>query len=333
MRKLLLAAAAATGFTLATSASALNILVTNDDGCEAPGIKAVQAALAAAGHQVTVVAPRNDNSGIGAAANVSPGQAFKLTTTTYANGAVATCVGAPDGWASGPGRNAVVGSPVDSLIVGLDVVLKNSPPDLVVSGTNFGQNNSVGMNGSGTVGAATKALARGVPAIAISTAIDLALISQDQQAGYLKTVAAMDDSANLLVKVIAQGEAVYRDAQRVCAKSKGKAWPHCSLNVLGLPAGHGLNINYPAAEAAQVKGVKVAPVGRWADIDFKAQQLPDGTVISNFATPPAPPADEKKNDAYLLTQGYAVISVMDGNLGENGLVQLAAEAIYRKLTP
>jgi len=58
--------------------------------------------------------------------------------------------------------------PADTVLVGLRHLLKDDPPDLVLSGINFGPNLGVGLHASGTIGAAVMALINGVPAIAVS---------------------------------------------------------------------------------------------------------------------------------------------------------------------
>lgn len=328
MNKLLTAGLALAGVGLSLQANALNILLTNDDGCRAPGINAVHQALVAAGHQVTLVAPEKDNSGIGAASVVSPGQA--LAVSELAAGKY--CVGAPANFTTPAGKNMGIGTPVDAVNVGLDVLLKDNPPDLVVSGTNFGDNVGPLTQMSGTVNAAVRAMFKGVPAIAVSTAIDLELIMRDQQAGYLKTLNALDDSANFTAKVITRASAAGAKAQRKCLKSKGKS-AACELNVLGLPGTTGLNINYPAMEAAEVKGVSYASIGDWGMVGFQAQRGGDGVVRVNLVAPPTPSAEQRQADAYQLFSGKAVITVIDGNVSAPAALQKNIEKMLQGLTP
>ena len=130
-------------------AQPLDILLTNDDGWNAPGITAVYDALVAAGHRVTLVAPATNQSGSGA------------RHTTGGNPLVLKHEAAD--------KYSVTGSPADATEVGLSVVLADAPPDLVISGTNRGHNITASTIHSGTVGAAATALGDGVPAIAISS--------------------------------------------------------------------------------------------------------------------------------------------------------------------
>ncbi|NUT78199.1 acid phosphatase, partial [Pseudomonas sp. C1C7] len=277
MNKLLTAAIAVASVGLSLQANALTILLTNDDGCRAPGIDAMYRALTAAGHKVMLVGPLNDSSGISAASVVVPGQA--LAVTELAPGRF--CVGPPQGYVAPAGKTSAIGTPVDAVNVGLDVILKDSPPDLVVSGSNFGENVGPLTQMSGTLNAAVRAMFKGIPAVAVSTAIDMDLIIRDQQAGYRKTLGAMDDTARFAVNVIERATQVGAQARKACASHKKQ----CDLNILGLPGVSGLNLNYPPLPPAEVKGVSFAPIGNWDRVNFTSQRSSDGTVHVNLAPP------------------------------------------------
>ncbi len=138
-----------------TKTTTLQILVTNDDGVGAPGINAAVRALSALPHtKVTVVAPLTNESG--SAAKVTGGTLSVTDART----------------ASGYPAKAVAGYPADTIIWALDDNGVTQRPDLVVSGINLGQNIGPLAALSGTVGAAETALARGIPALAVSQGID-----------------------------------------------------------------------------------------------------------------------------------------------------------------
>jgi 5'/3'-nucleotidase SurE len=132
----------------------LNILLVNDDGYQAEGINIMYDALVAAGHNVTLVAPKEQQSGKGTLINVSSlGQPTEVVEFE------------PDKW-------YVDGSPVTTTLAALDFILDEEAPDLVISGINEGAN--IGANiaiSSGTVSAATTATRQGIPAIAVSANI------------------------------------------------------------------------------------------------------------------------------------------------------------------
>lgn len=129
----------------------LSILVTNDDGYSSGGIDAVVEALVAEGHEVEVVAPLEQQSGTGG---------------TFTEGAVESQEAET---ASGHPALAVDGFPSDSVRVAIDEL--EMTPDLVVSGINEGQNVGGLVDVSGTIGAARAAVARGIPALALSAAL------------------------------------------------------------------------------------------------------------------------------------------------------------------
>jgi 5'-nucleotidase len=325
MNKLLTGVIAMASVGLSMQANALNILLTNDDGCRAPGIDAMYRALTDAGHKVTLVGPLNDSSGISAASVVVPGQA--LAVTELAPGRF--CVGPPEGYTPPAGKTSAIGTPVDAVNVGLDVILKDPPPDLVVSGSNFGENVGPLTQMSGTLNAAVRAMFKGIPAVAVSTGIDMDLIIRDQQAGYRKTLGAMDDTARFAVKVIEQASLAGAEAREACAKSKHS----CELNVLGLPGVNGLNLNYPPLPPSEVKGVSFAPIGNWDRVNFTSQRGTDGVVHVNLAAPSTPTEAQQKADAYQLWQGHAVITVIDGNMTAPQAVQDQAKKMLRDIKP
>gem|GEM_PF-190930 len=276
------------------TAPALDILLTDDDGCRAPGIQALFQALTRAGHRVTLVAPDTNNSGMGYAGTVVPGARLKLMKIAERQ----YCVGAPDDYRMNPKQTMAIGTPVDAVMVGLDVVSAQTPPDLVVSGINFGQNVGEDLAQSGTVNAALKALGRGVPAIAISAAIDVDLARRDPQQSERNTLAAMQHAAQLLVRVIAAA---------TDENHAGQTGARNAVNLLGLPNGAGLNINYPAV-ARGAPAMVAAPVGNWREIQFHVVPHGDGEVQMNLAYSAPPPAAEMEKDGYLLKRGHIVIS-------------------------
>ncbi|MFM7271985.1 MAG: 5'/3'-nucleotidase SurE [Actinomycetes bacterium] len=130
----------------------LDILVTNDDDYAAPGIDAlVERLRALPGVKITVVAPATNQSGT--SDRTTPGPVTGLTASEVTT-------------ASGYPATAVAGFPADSVNYALDVL--ELSPDLVVSGSNAGQNLGVVAPISGTIGAARTAVRRGYPGVAVS---------------------------------------------------------------------------------------------------------------------------------------------------------------------
>jgi 5'-nucleotidase len=124
-----------------------NILITNDDGIHAPGLRALVAALADLG-TVSVVAPNQERS--------AAAQSLTLRQPIYCDQI------AEREW-------AVEGTPADAMILAFHSLLA-SRPDLVVSGINRGGNMGENVYYSGTVGAAMEGAINHVPSVAISVA-------------------------------------------------------------------------------------------------------------------------------------------------------------------
>ena len=128
----------------------MRILLTNDDGINAPGLIALEAIakdLAGPKGEVWVVAPAFEQSGVGHCISYThPMMVAKL----------------------GERRFAAEGSPADCVLAGLHDVMKGAGPDLVLSGVNRGNNSAENTLYSGTIGGAMEAALQGVPAIALS---------------------------------------------------------------------------------------------------------------------------------------------------------------------
>ena len=128
----------------------MRILLTNDDGIEAPGLVALEAIAAQLSDDVWVVAPAEEQSGTG----------HSLTLT------------APIRLRQlGPKRFAVRGTPTDSVMMALGHVMKDHRPDLLLSGVNRGPNMAEDVTYSGTVSAAMEGCLAGVRSVALSQAM------------------------------------------------------------------------------------------------------------------------------------------------------------------
>jgi 5'-nucleotidase len=128
------------------------VLITNDNGIDDPKIVALARAFARQA-EVWVVAPAADRSGSGNYLTVT--RAGKLTVE-------------PRDLGPGIRAFAVHGYPADCVVLALLGVMRNAPPDLVVSGINGGANLGIDWLFSGTIGAARVAALAGIPAMAVS---------------------------------------------------------------------------------------------------------------------------------------------------------------------
>jgi len=127
----------------------MRILVTNDDGIGAPGLKVLEeiaAEIAGPDGEVWTVAPAFEQSGVGHCINYTkPTMLSKLDERRF----------------------AAEGSPADCVLAGVHHILPNRP-DLVLSGVNRGNNSAENTLYSGTIGAAMEAALQDLPAVALS---------------------------------------------------------------------------------------------------------------------------------------------------------------------
>ncbi|MGB9152092.1 MAG: 5'/3'-nucleotidase SurE [Alphaproteobacteria bacterium] len=174
------------------------VLLTNDDGFDAPGLAALIDAVKIIADEIWVVAPQLDQSGMG--------QSVTLNNPLR-------CI------TRGDKQWAVSGTPADCVILALSHLMKENPPDLILSGVNAGSNTGDDVNLSGTLGAAFTGLLLGVPSIGIS----------------------LDCASRKLAR--------WETARAIL--------PDILVNFLheGWDKNHCLSINLPDMEADQVKGI------------------------------------------------------------------------------
>lgn len=128
------------------------ILVTNDDGIDAPGLAVMREIAAALSDDVWIVAPDGNQSGAGH--RFTLGRELRLDERD-------------------PRTFVVVGgSPADCVVAGYTHVLADHPPDIVLSGVNAGQNLGDIVNCSGTAAGAREGALQGALGIALSQGID-----------------------------------------------------------------------------------------------------------------------------------------------------------------
>lgn len=127
----------------------LRILCSNDDGIHAPGLKTLEKIAKALSTDVWVVAPETEQSGAGHSLTLAhPLRLRKINTRKY----------------------AVSGTPTDCVLMAIRKLMVDTPPDLVLSGVNRGQNIAEDVTYSGTIAAAMEGTVLGFPSIALSQA-------------------------------------------------------------------------------------------------------------------------------------------------------------------
>jgi 5'-nucleotidase len=125
----------------------LRILVTNDDGIHAPGLKTLEKIAKALSKDVWVVAPEFEQSGASHSLTLTlPLRIRRINRRKF----------------------AVRGTPTDCVMLALKTIMTVGPPDLILSGVNRGGNLAEDVTYSGTIAAAMEGTLLGVPSIALS---------------------------------------------------------------------------------------------------------------------------------------------------------------------
>lgn len=181
------------------------VLISNDDGIHAPGLKVLEKVARRLFREVWVVAPETEQS--------AASHSLTMRRPLYLRPA-------------GRRRFTVDGTPTDCVLIAIHQVLKDRPPDLVLSGINRGGNLGEDATYSGTVAAAMEGTLLGIRSVALS-------------------------------QLYADGgEAPWATADRWCEEVirhlSGFEWPKGVL----------LNVNIPAVSAAEVVGIQITRQGR-----------------------------------------------------------------------
>ena len=125
----------------------MRILLTNDDGVNAPGLKVLEALARKFSDDVWIVAPADENSGAGHSLTLSRPVRIREHR---------------------PKHYSVAGTPTDSVMLAIGVIMKDAKPDLILSGVNRGANLGDDVTYSGTVSAAMEGTLAGIRSIALS---------------------------------------------------------------------------------------------------------------------------------------------------------------------
>jgi 5'/3'-nucleotidase SurE len=294
-----LVGAAVFGAIPGTSLS-LDILLTNDDGFDSPGITALHGALVAAGHSVTLVAPADQQSGKGGSINTevfdfTPGVGLMLLTN------------------HGGGVWSLAGTPADAVRAGLDIVLAGNAPELIVSGLNFGQNiGKPGSNTSGTEGAALQGTFRGIPSIAGSVELQIF-----ESPNFPSTVAAFAPASDFVVSaidslVVKNGSDVLPAHVRMLNINFPVPYENIQgVKITGLADGSGLELPlFDPSQGFPAFGIPPLPFPSCADADTAGESCFAAIGIGFSPTPDA----VKKSDLDALDEGFITITPMDADM-------------------
>ncbi|HWG04628.1 MAG TPA: 5'/3'-nucleotidase SurE [Beijerinckiaceae bacterium] len=205
----------------------MRILITNDDGIHAEGLAVLERVAATLSDDLTVVAPEIDQSGV--AHSLSLNDPLRLREVS-------------------PRRYAVKGTPTDCVIMGVRKIMKDNPPDLVLSGVNRGYNVAEDVTYSGTIAAAIEGTLLQIPSIALSQ-------------GY-----ARGGRAN------ASFDCAERHAPGLIRK----------LLEAGIPEGILVNVNFPGCDVDELKGIAVTVQGQRDAGLAQLEERADGRGIPYF---------------------------------------------------
>ena len=214
----------------AQAGQTLNIAVTNDDGWKAPGIQVMHRTLKAAGHQATLVAPADQQSG--SSASLNTGQTV-LRREAEDQFSVHACLDQECKARTGA-------EPASCALIAIDIAQRRSggtPPDLLISGINDGPNLGGVTQSSGTVGATASALTR-----SMNGAVTAIAVSTSEPAGCSEEPACIEEHyaqvSDFIVNLLA-------------LLAERRTEPGSPL----LPDGMGLNINYPPVQPTGLRVV------------------------------------------------------------------------------
>jgi 5'-nucleotidase len=260
----------------------MRILLTNDDGINAPGLKvleAIAAEIAGPEGEVWTVAPAFEQSGVGHCISyVHPTMIAEL----------------------GPRRFAAEGSPADCVLAGLYDVLTDSPPDLVLSGVNRGNNAAENVLYSGTIGGAMEAALQGLPAIALSQYYGPGNLTLDDS-----FEAAARHGAGVIRKLVDNGH-----------------WDESDYRVF-------YNVNFPPVPAAEVRGTRVTTQGFRRETKFgvESQTAPNGRRFLWIKGGRQDVPTEPGSDAHANLDGYISVTPLRADLTAHDRLEALRTAI------
>ncbi|HEV2866153.1 MAG TPA: 5'/3'-nucleotidase SurE [Allosphingosinicella sp.] len=250
----------------------MRILLTNDDGVRAPGLKLLEAIARSFSDDVWIVAPTEEQSGAGHSLTLTrPIRLRKL----------------------GEKRFCVTGTPTDAVMMAIAWIMKDSPPDLLMSGVNRGANLGEDVSYSGTVSAAMEGALAGIPSIALSQ-------------GYAKE--GMGDTVPF-----AAAEAW---AERVLGPLLGTRMAPRTL----------VNVNFPALPPDEVRGVRVVRQGLrdYGRLRIDQRTDPRGYNYYWFGLRPMPHTPGHATDLEAIADGYVAVTPLHLDLThEESLARLA----------
>lgn len=240
----------------------MRILLTNDDGVNARGLQVLEAIARTLSDDLWVVAPAEEQSGAGHSLTLT--RPLRLRRL-------------------GERRFCVTGTPTDSVMMAIAKVMKDCPPDLILSGVNRGANLAEDVTYSGTVSAAMEGALAGVRSIALSQV-------------YAREGAGDDVS---FAAAQAWGERVLRP-----------------LLGLTLPPRTLVNVNFPALAPERIRGVRVVAQGfrDYGRLRIVSNRDPRGFEYHWFGLAPTVETPAHATDLEAIADGYVAVTPLQLDL-------------------
>lgn len=253
----------------------MRILLTNDDGVNAPGLKVLANIAATLSDDIWIVAPSEEQSGAGHSLTISRPLRIRQ---------------------HGERHFSVDGTPTDSVMMAIAKIMKDSPPDLILSGVNRGANLGEDVTYSGTVSAAMEGALAGIPSIALSQCYAREGMGKD-----VPFDAASDWGARVLRPLI--------DAR---------------LDPRTL-----INVNFPAVASDAVNGVRVVAQGirDYGRLQIVTNHDPRGFEYHWFGLGPMIETPAHSTDLEAISDGYISVTPLHLDLTHYGSMDHLAERL------
>jgi 5'-nucleotidase len=251
----------------------MRILLTNDDGVAAQGLSLLEKIARELSDDIWIVAPTEEQSGAGHSLTLTvPIRLRKL----------------------GDRRFCVTGTPTDSVMMAIAWIMKDEPPDLILSGVNRGANLGEDCTYSGTVSAAMEGALAGIPSIALSQS-------------YARE--GMGDTVPFAAAA-AWGVQVLRRL------TETRIEPRTLVNV-----------NFPALPADQVKGIKVVRQGirDYGRLKIDKRTDPRGYHYYWFGLGPAISTPTHATDLEAVADGYVSVTPLHLDLTHESSLEALKE--------
>ncbi|HEX8641464.1 MAG TPA: 5'/3'-nucleotidase SurE [Allosphingosinicella sp.] len=234
----------------------MRILLTNDDGVRAPGLKVLEKIARELSDDIWIVAPTEEQSGAGHSLTLT--RPIRLRRL-------------------GEKHFCVTGTPTDSVMMAIAWIMKDEPPDLLLSGVNRGANLGEDVSYSGTVSAAMEGALAGIPSVALSQSY------AREGMGDTVPFAAAEAWADEVLRPL------------IAAPMEPRTL---------------VNVNFPALAPTEVRGIRVARQGLrdYGRLRIDQRTDPRGYNYYWFGLRPMPHTAGHDTDLEAVADGYVAVT-------------------------